>query len=196
MSEKIKQRNRVKGFLLWTFFTVALAAVLHFVIVWQIPSYMTKKTVGAILARKKTTEFNRLFNNDLSYAKTDVVVMSNADMRNSIAFYDVSEKPLKIHCVVPKTDNYWSISLYAWNTDNFFIRNDQNAKAREFDLILVKSGSNYQAQTGEEVVESPTNRGVILIRYIVANRADKEELARIAAEQEKSFVQPIDSEQY
>ncbi len=195
MSE-IKRKNRFGNFLVWTLFSVALAVVLHFVIVQQIPSLMTKRSVEAILARKKTTEYNRLFYNDLSYAGTDLVVMSNADMRSSIGFYDVSEKPLKIRVVVPESGNYWSISLYAWNTDNFFVRNDRNAGAKEFDLILVKAGSKYQAQTGEEVVESATTRGVILMRYIVANRADQAELARVAAEQSKSFVQSVETNQY
>lgn len=189
-------KPRLRNFLIRAGLTVALAIVLHFVIVWQIPSFVTGRAVGGILARKKTTEYNKLFHNDLSYAGTDLVVMSNADMRSSIGFYDVSEKPLKVHCVVPNSENYWSISLYAWNTDNFYVRNDRNAPAREFDLVLVKPNSKYQKQAGEEVIVVPTTSGVILMRFIVSNRSNAEELAFVAGEQSKSFVQTLETVDY
>jgi uncharacterized membrane protein len=188
--------SRLPKFFGWLIFTLTLAVALHFVIIWQIPSFVTNRTVEGIFARKKTREFNRLFHNDLSYAGTDLVVMSNADMKSSFAAYDVSEKPVKIHCVVPNTDNYWSISLFAWNTDNFYVRNDRNAPAREFDLIIVKSGSKYQKKEGEEVVVSPTEKGIVLLRYIVSDRSNQEEINFVTAEQNKSFAQVLETKNY
>jgi uncharacterized membrane protein len=188
--------SRLPKFFGWLIFTLALTVALHFVIIWQIPSFVTNRTVEGIFARKKTREFNRLFHNDLSYAGTDLVVMSNADMKSSFAAYDVSEKPVKIHCVVPNTDNYWSISLFAWNTDNFYVRNDRNAPARKFDLIIVKSGSKYQKKEGEEVVVSPTEKGIVLLRYIVSDRSNQEEINFVTAEQNKSFAQVLETKNY
>lgn len=185
-----------KKFFAWALFTLALAVVFHFIVVWRIPSVMTTKNVEAILARKKTGEYNRLFYNDLSYAGTDLVVMSNADMRSSIGFYDVSDKPVKIRCVVPNTGNYWSISLYAWNTDNFYVRNDRNAPGREFDLVIVKTNSKYRKLADEEVVVSPTGKGVVLMRYIVADRSDSAELLSVGEEQKKSAMQTIETNDY
>jgi uncharacterized membrane protein len=192
----IDRPNRLRKLLAWLAFTLALAAVLHFIIIWRIPAFATNRTVEGIFARKKTREFNRLFHNDLTYAGIDLVVMTNGDMKTSIAMYDVSEKPVKIHCVVPNTENYWSISLYAWNTDNFYVRNDRNAPAREFDLVIVKPNSKYQKQGSEEVVVSPTEKGVAVMRFIVSNRNNQEEISFITSEQNKSFAQVIETENY
>lgn len=193
---KSSRSNRLKNFIAWTIFTLALAVVLHFAVVWRIPSFVTNRSVETIFARKKTREFNKLFYNDLSYAGTDVVVMSNADMRSSIAVYDVSQKPVKIRSTVPNTGNYWSISLYAWNTDNFYVRNDRNAPAKEFDLVIVKPNSKYQKQGSEEVVVSPTDKGVVIMRYIVSDRQNAEELKRVGEEQNKSSMQVIETQEY
>ena len=37
----------------------------------------------------------------------------------------------------PKTRSYWSIALYAANSDNFFVVNDRQAGGRPVDLVLV-----------------------------------------------------------
>jgi uncharacterized membrane protein len=193
---KIDRPKSLRKLMPWLAFTLALAAILHFIIIWRIPAFATNRTVEGIFARKKTREFNRLFHNDLTDAGRDLVVMTNGDVKTSIAMYDVSEKPVRIHCVVPNTENYWSISLYAWNTDNFYVRNDRNAPAREFDLVIVQPNSKYQKQGNEEVVVSPTEKGVALMRYIISNRNDQEEINFITAEQNKSSLQTIETENY
>jgi uncharacterized membrane protein len=199
MNAETSNNGRPSGlrrFFGWLIFTAALAVVLHFVIIRQIPSFVTNRTIEGIFARKQTREFNRLFVNDLPVAGRDLVVMTNGDMKTSLAAYDVSENPVKIHCLVPNTGNYWSISLFAWNTDNFYVRNDRNAPAREFDLIIVKSGSQYQKKEAEEIVVSPTEKGVVLMRYIVSNRGNQEEINFVTAEQNKSFAQTVETENY
>jgi uncharacterized membrane protein len=184
------------NFLFWLALTLGLAVVLHFVIVWQIPSFVTNRSVEAFFARKKVREFNRLFHNDLTNAGSDLVPMSNADIKNSLAVFDVSEKPVRIRCVVPNSENYWSISLYAWNTDNFFVRNDRSSDKKEFDLVIVKPDSKYQKQTNEEVIVSPTLKGVVLIRFIVSNRNDQNELVKLNEEQPKTTLQVVETSKY
>jgi len=63
-------------------------------------------------------------------------------------------------------------------------------------LVIVKSNSKYQKQGTEEVVVSPTEKGVVLMRYIVSNRSDQEEINRVTAEQNKSFAQVIETKNY
>jgi len=92
---------------------------------------------------------------------------------------------------LPESDNYWSISLFAWNTDNFYVVNDRTARSKEFDLVIVRSDSRYRKSGSEEVIASPTDKGVIIVRMIVTDRNDEEELARISAVQTRTIVEPI-----
>lgn len=180
----------------WLIFTFIMAAALHIIGMWYLPRYLTQKTVDGIYKRRGTWQINTLGYGGLRYAGTDTVVRDNPDTVTSFAVYDVSEKPLKVHCVIPESDNYWSLSLFAWNTDNFWVRNDRNAASKEFDLVIVREGSRYVPQGNEEVVASPSDKGIFLIRMIVTNRDDKEELARIAEVQKKTTITPVDNVQY
>lgn len=129
-------------------------------------------------------------------AEKDTVPMENADSKTTFAAFDVTEKPVRIKCVVPPIDNYWSVSLYAWNTDNFYVVNDRTAIDKTFDLVLVKAGSKYQKVGNEEIVTVPTNKGVMLIRMIASNRNDKAEVARLGDYQKQTVMETIDSATY
>ena len=65
-----------------------------------------------------------------------------------------------MHAVIPK-DTYWSVSMFAANTDNFFVMNDRKARAPQVDLVLVRAGQEYQSG-GNAIIVIPTRRGVIL----------------------------------
>ena len=57
--------------------------------------------------------------------------------------------------------------------------------------MLVKPGSQYQKRGNEEVLVAPSARGIALIRMIVTDRNNKEELAKLSEVQKKSFVEAI-----
>jgi len=60
--------------------------------------------------------------------------------------------------------------------------------------VIVKPGSGYQAKANEEVVVSPTLKGVVLMRYIVTNRNDAAELLRAEEDQKKSSIQTVEKD--
>ncbi len=171
--------------------TIVLSVIFHFVWLWYFPYYSTTETVRNIFELKSEWKVNSLGYSDLRYAGKDVVVRDNPDTKTSFAVYDVSSKPLRVHCVIPVTDNYWSVSLFAWNTDNFYVVNDRTSKAREFDFVIVKPGSKYRGSDNEQVVVTPTLKGVMIVRMIVTDRNDKEELARISDVQKKTYIESI-----
>ena len=117
--------------------------------------------------------------------------MASPDIIYSSALYDVSRGPVRLHCSIPDTGNYWSVSLYAWNMDNFFVENDLTSPTHEFDLILTGPGTRYQPRAGERAVASPTAKGIIFLRSIISARDNKEELAHIAAAQHRSEIMPV-----
>ena len=182
----------MKKFLPWIVFTLALAALLHFIGIWYLPQYLTAQAVKRIYARRQMgVPVNTMTYGVLRVAGTDTVVRDNPDTVTSLAVYDISVRPLRVKCVIPPQDNYWSISFFDWNTDNYHVVNDCTAKAKEFELVLVKPGTQYQKHGNEEVLVAPSARGIALIRMIVTDRNNKEELLKLSEVQKKSFVEAI-----
>jgi uncharacterized membrane protein len=173
-----------------------VAAALHIAWLWYMPRFVTGRVVARIFDTYPTATSNRLLHTGPRYAGRDPVVRDNPDTVTSFAAYDVSALPLRVHCTVPDTDNYWSLSLYAWNTDNYFVVNDISAPAREFDLVIVKHGSLYEPVRGERVIESPSARGVAIVRMVVSDRRDTEELATAADIQRQTYCYPVEGVVY
>ena len=72
----------------------------------------------------------------------------------------------------PQLKNYWSIALYAANSDNFFVRNDRQAQGRPVDLWLVAAGGDPQHKpppASAEVVVSPSSTGFLLMRVLTSD---------------------------
>lgn len=186
----------MKKLLPWIALTLALAALFYVIGMWYLPQYLTASAVQRISRRQTGVSVNKMSHGGLRVAGTDTVVRDNPDTVTSMAVYDLSEHPLRVKCVIPPLDNYWSISFFDWNTDNYRVINDRTANAREFELVLVKPGSQYQKRGNEEVIVAPSARGIALIRMIVTDRNNKEELAKLSEVQKKSFVEPITDATY
>jgi uncharacterized membrane protein len=87
--------------------------------------------------------------------------------------FDVSSGPVRVQAN-PGLKSYWSIALYAANSDNFFVVNDQQARDKPVDLWLVSEGANAQGQTvapGSTVVVSPSKQGFLLMRVLTGDYA-------------------------
>jgi uncharacterized membrane protein len=185
-------KRLLKRLLLWIAFTVVLAACFHVAWFCYLPRLVTSRVVNQIHETRPGMQVNVLGHAPLRYAETDVVVRDNPDTLTSFAVYDVSEHPLRIHCVIPNTDDYWSLSLFAWNTDNFFVVNDRSAPADIFNVIVVRPNSLYQELADEQVVVAPSERGVLIVRVVVPDRHDTKELELIAEVQRQTYIEPLD----
>jgi uncharacterized membrane protein len=169
----------------WIVLTLMEAAILHLAAIWFAP-----RVVSWISARRLLKFAGRL--NILGYRGLPIAgrraLTTNPDMVTAFGVYDISQEPVRISCTIPHWDNYWSISLYAWNTENFCVINDRTARSGEFDLVIVSNKSRYQSSEGEEVVFSPTRKGVVLVRMLVRDRDDPEEVERVEAVLRKTAV--------
>jgi len=183
----------MKKLLPWIILTTALTVLFSLIGLWYLPHFLTARAVKRIYERRKTgVPINQMTYGVLRNAGTDIVVRDNPDTVTSLAVYDLSDRPLRVKCVIPPRDNYWSVSFFDWNTDNYRVINDRVARAKEFDVVLIKPGTQYQKRGDEEVIVAPSTRGIVLIRMIVADRQDKDELARLREVQKQSRVVPID----
>jgi uncharacterized membrane protein len=95
--------------------------------------------------------------------------------------YDVTSGPVRISAN-PGLSSYWSIALYAANSDNFFVVNDRAAAGKPVDVWLVSDQSGQADSTippGARVVVSPSHRGFLLMRVLTGDY-----------ESEKAVVEP------
>jgi uncharacterized membrane protein len=176
--------------LVWLLITAAQAALLHLAAVWYFP-----RLISLVSARKLLRFSGRW--NILGYRGLPMAgrraLTSNPDMATAFGVYDAAEGPVRIACTLPESDNYWSISLYAWNTENYYVMSDRMAPAKAFDLVIVGSRSQYSGSPKvsaqrEEVVLSPSKKGVILVRMVVHDREDERELERVEEAIKKTVI--------
>jgi uncharacterized membrane protein len=93
------------------------------------------------------------------------IVMPSPDLVYSSCVYDLSAGDLVVAGDLPPAGHYWSLSLYAHNTDNYFVLNDRDLPARRFSITVSRNA-------GAGVVRSPTRTGIALIRMIQRREDD------------------------
>lgn len=86
---------------------------------------------------------------------------ANPDSIVSVMAYDLSNGPIRLSG--PIWPDYWSLSLYQQNSDNFFVVNDQELGQAEFNLIITAKGQTPPRGDGTVIV-SPTEKGIMLVR--------------------------------
>jgi len=116
-------------------------------------------------------------------ASTRLVPYPTPHAMVSACIYDVRRKSLRIRAKVPDSV-YWSITFFARNQDCYFTLNDLEAKqtyGQDIEIVLKKRGMAYRTQGNEIVVSAPrfSKMGLILIRIIIMDPSDKEEIKRI-----------------
>lgn len=103
------------------------------------------------------------------------VVRPSPDLLYSACAFDVSDGPVRITADVPP-DTYWSVSMFAANTDNFFVVSDRQATAGRVDLVIAAPGAAVTLPEGAVRVDAPTSRGAVIERTLVIDEARFPEL--------------------
>jgi uncharacterized membrane protein len=168
--------NEVLG---WLLLTLAMAAVLHMAAIWYIPRLFVR--LVARNSKNAGTPINAFGYGGVRSAPVSKTLIPtiNPDLAIALGIYDLSRGPVRLSCHTPPWDVYWSVSLYSSNTNNILLINDKAAKASSFELVIAHRKHNYRKQGNEEVVISPTRRGVAIVRMLVKDREDEEALAQI-----------------
>jgi uncharacterized membrane protein len=99
--------------------------------------------------------------------KARQIVMPSPDLVYSSCVYDLAAGDLVISGSLPPEGHYWSLSLYAHNTDNYFVLNDRELPARSFSVTLSRKRRGKAAS-----IVSPTRTGIALIRMIQRRQDD------------------------
>jgi uncharacterized membrane protein len=119
--------------------------------------------------------WNQCFHNRQYGPKPNAVRRANPDSIVSIMAYDLSERPVRISGET--WPRYWSLSLYQQNSDNYFVINDKQLSNSNFDFILTLDAdetpnSGETVGVNAQILRSPTEKGIMLIRRFAASDAD------------------------
>lgn len=168
---------------LWMYRSAAFAVVavtIHLQAVWATPYLIMRVLMDGPMAREMNMQNQAAFPPPVS-AKVRTVVMPSPDLLHSVCVYDLSARPVRISAN-PGLSFYWSIALYAANSDNFFVINDRAAAGNPVDVWLVsEDGKSIRvgSAAGSQLVVSPSTKGSLLMRVLTGDY-----------EVEKSVVEP------
>ena len=112
------------------------------------------------------------------------VVRPSPDLLYALCVYNLEQGPVKVSASVP--ERYWSMQFYQMNTDNFAGITNQREQGfrvgKNVEVTLVGPDANPAEFLNEgqgEVIQSPTARGVMLLR---ASAIGEESQAQAALE--------------
>jgi uncharacterized membrane protein len=148
-------------------FVAVAASAIHWATISLAPDFIMWRVMNVIgSVQKKAINFA-----DRPTAAARTVVRPSPDLLYSTCLFDVSRQALKITTAAP-VDTYWSVALYASNTDNFFVLNDRQANGKSATIYLVGKGQTVTpAEPGAIVVSSPTSQGLVLFRTLINDDA-------------------------
>jgi uncharacterized membrane protein len=166
--------NRILAHWPWAVGTILLALVVHLATVILLPGFIMNRTLAALT---RSGGYNMLHHQARATSESHGVVRPSPDLLYSTCPYDLSHGPLLVRARVP-TGTYWSVSAFDANTDNFFVRNDLQARNGEVAFIIFPPPYPDDRPYPHDVqqVWSPTLRGLVLFRTLINNEADLAEI--------------------
>jgi uncharacterized membrane protein len=145
---------------------LAGAVVIHLVAIWALPRVIVRVVQHRLVAG---VGMNHIQHAPLPDSEWRTIVMPSPDLLYSACAYDVSHRPLLVTAEAP--DDYWSVSAFAENTDNFFVQNDRMVTNHRVRVVF-SSQPHFQDPGGGTVVQVPSMTGVIIFRQLVLSRDD------------------------
>ena len=153
--------------------TLVMAVIIHVATVRFLPE-VVMAVVSKIALRSSKASINTAIHRPRVTHDQQTIVMPCPDLLYTLCIYDVSHKPLRIRVPIQK-DTYFSVSMYAANTDNFFVINDRQLERDGREILLVNKGISPHGGGNYIIVEAPTPRGIVLCRTLITdeNRIDE-----------------------
>lgn len=117
----------------------------------------------------------------MRYAKGNIVPMANADILARSAILDLSNGPLEFTATPPRgLVDYWSVSVFAHNTDTLFVLNDTQVPEGEGVTVRLRLAGQPAAGPDVHDVVLPSARGFLLVRPTMPDRENPEAVAALA----------------
>jgi uncharacterized membrane protein len=154
---------------LLVFTTIAIVA--HFAFQLGFPYLIMSRTMSRFAT--KAGGLNAAVSTNLPNASSRDVVKPSPDILYTACAFDISDGPVLVGGTPSQA--YWSMALYASNTDNFFVINDRQAEGKPVFVVIATERMRDRIppeQRSLKVVEPPSDKGIVLFRYLVLDRQD------------------------
>lgn len=175
----------MNGFLRWAAATLVLAAVIHLATVALAPGYIMSRLMARI--EKETGGPNKPYHPPRPDHTARRVVRPSPDLLYTLCVLDLSRGPVRITAPVP--DTYWSLSLFAANTDNYFVINDMRVKSRSASVLVALPGTDI-TNVKQTVAVAPGRKGLALIRILIDSETRIAQLDALRRQAECTVVTP------
>jgi uncharacterized membrane protein len=165
---------------------VAVGIAAHFVTL-----YLTPYTVMSVVTSSAAGQvgWNSAFLPPRSSAQSRGVPRPSPDLLYSLCAYDLSQGQLHVTAPVP-TETYWSVAIYADNTDNFFVVNDrQSGPLGLVDFALYLEGTR-PPEGDLPKIKSPSRTGLVLFRTLISDEKKLPELENLRKETKCAIYVP------
>lgn len=162
--------------------TLLLAAVVHLGVVLAVPYVVMGRILDVAIA--EAGGVNQAVAAPIQDAGERTVIRPSPDILYTACAYDVSRQPLRVTAPLP--DSYASLALFAGNTNVTYVVNDREV-GDEIDITLVAPGAEATAPEGATVIETATDRGLVLIRFLIE---DESRLAELDAVRREATCEP------
>ncbi len=151
-----------------------IGALVHFALIVATPRVLMHVAMDRIGAGGD----NAWLISDRVTAASRQIVRPSPDFAYSACVFDLSQGPVVI--TATPWDAYWSLSLYAANSDNFFVIDDREAHYGA-EITLVRRGTEHP-EGASMVIESPDARGIALIRRLAPTPTAYDAARQVAGE--------------
>jgi len=140
-----------------------IAVVTHVAAVYAMPRLL----MNVAIERLGASGFNVWQLADRVTEDSRDIVRPSPDFAYSACVYDLSDGPMLL--TATPWNSYWSLSLYSANSDNYYVIDDREARYG-VEVTLVRRGARHP-EGASLVVESPSTRGIALIRRLAPSPA-------------------------
>lgn len=152
---------------------VIIAVVSHIALIHAVPRVL----MGVAIERLGQSGLNSWRVADRVTPLSRQIVRPSPDFAYAACVFDVSRGPVRIR--VAAWSAYWSLSLYADNSDNFYVVDDREAR-QGLDIVIARQRSREIERAGAAFVQTPSTRGIALIRRLAPNVESYNAAARTA----------------
>jgi uncharacterized membrane protein len=157
----------------WLLGILAVAWAGQYLLAMVVPNLIME---GVYFQGTKDGGYNQMVVRPVPDDTSRSVVRPSPDLLYASCLYNLEDGPVVIEAPIP--ERYWSMQFYQMNTDNFAGITNQRADSKRVGSVakvtLIRADddpANYQG----EVIQSPTDRGIVLLRAsAIGNRTQQQ----------------------
>ncbi|CAA0102685.1 Uncharacterised protein [Halioglobus japonicus] len=163
----------------WVVGILVCAWIGQYVLALALPSLMMEALYAL---GTKQQGYNQLAISELPDEEFRTIVRPSPDLLYASCFYNLEDGPVIIEAQIPT--RYWSMQFYQMNTDNYAgitnQREDSYRIGSTVNVTLIGSDTSADGFSGE-VIQSPTQRGIMLLRASAIGDREEQQAALLAS---------------